>query len=67
LFVFLFFFFFFPGGIGGSKLQINVENVQASQKGLIGITLVSNWFVPVSEAKHHKNAALRALDYMFGW
>lgn len=55
---------------GGSKLLINqnnVETVQSSQKGLIGITLVSNWFVPVSEAKHHKNAALRALDYMLGW
>ncbi|XP_062017442.1 beta-glucosidase 12-like isoform X3 [Rosa rugosa] len=43
------------------------QKYQSSQKGLIGITLVSNWFVPVSEAEHHKNAALRALDYMFGW
>lgn len=42
-------------------------NLQASQKGLIGVTLLSHWFVPISEAKHHKNAALRALDFMFGW
>ncbi|KAK6937072.1 Glycoside hydrolase family 1 [Dillenia turbinata] len=39
----------------------------ASQKGVIGITLVSNWFVPYSNAKHDKNAALRALDFMLGW
>ena len=41
--------------------------VQASQKGLIGITLVSQWFVPYSNAKQNQNAALRALDFMFGW
>ncbi|KAJ9139724.1 hypothetical protein P3X46_030431 [Hevea brasiliensis] len=40
---------------------------QASQKGMIGITLVSHWFVPFSNAKHNKNAAKRALDFMFGW
>ncbi|KAK9941264.1 hypothetical protein M0R45_017877 [Rubus argutus] len=50
-----------------AAVKLYKKKYQASQKGLIGITLVSNWFVPVSEAKHHKNAALRALDYMFGW
>ena len=41
--------------------------MQASQKGVIGVTLVSHWFLPISEAKHQKNAALRSLDFMFGW
>ena len=41
--------------------------MQASQNGVIGITLVSNWFEPLSEEKENKNAALRALDFMFGW
>ncbi|PON69726.1 Glycoside hydrolase [Parasponia andersonii] len=40
---------------------------KTSQKGLIGITLISHWFVPYSTATPDKNAALRALDFMFGW
>ncbi|KAF4359254.1 hypothetical protein F8388_005363 [Cannabis sativa] len=41
------------------------EPYLGSQKGSIGITLVSLWVVPYSEAKHHKKAALLALDFMF--
>ncbi|XP_034211590.1 beta-glucosidase 12-like isoform X2 [Prunus dulcis] len=40
---------------------------QAYQKGVIGITLVSPWFVPLSEANEDKKAALRALEFTFGW
>ncbi|CAL2264245.1 unnamed protein product [Prunus armeniaca] len=40
---------------------------QASQKGVIGLTLVSPWFVPLSEANEDQKAALRALDFTFGW
>ncbi|XP_050897570.1 cyanogenic beta-glucosidase [Lathyrus oleraceus] len=40
---------------------------QASQKGLLGITLNSDWFVPVSKEKADRDAAQRALDFMFGW
>ncbi|XP_061361379.1 cyanogenic beta-glucosidase-like isoform X1 [Gastrolobium bilobum] len=40
---------------------------QASQKGFIGITLNSDWFVPVSKEKSDCDAARRALDFMFGW
>ncbi|KAI5322155.1 hypothetical protein L3X38_031227 [Prunus dulcis] len=40
---------------------------QASQKGVIGLTLVSPWFVPLSEANKDQKAALRALDFTFGW
>ncbi|KAI3846236.1 hypothetical protein MKX03_002802 [Papaver bracteatum] len=38
---------------------------QASQKGKIGITLVSHWMVPFSNAKSDRHAALRALDFMY--
>ena len=41
--------------------------MQVAQKGIIGITLVSNWIVPFSDARHNHDAALRALDFMFGW
>ncbi|XP_027341440.1 beta-glucosidase 12-like [Abrus precatorius] len=40
---------------------------QASQKGAIGITLVSHWFVPYSDSKLDQNAAERAIDFMLGW
>ncbi|CAJ2679017.1 unnamed protein product [Trifolium pratense] len=40
---------------------------QASQNGLLGITLNSDWFVPVSHEKSDVDAAQRALDFMFGW
>ncbi|KAF5735750.1 beta-glucosidase 12-like [Tripterygium wilfordii] len=43
------------------------QRYQAPQKGVIGITLVSKWMVPNSNATHDKRAALRALDFMFGW
>ncbi|GMN26522.1 hypothetical protein TIFTF001_001341 [Ficus carica] len=50
-----------------AAVKVYKEKYQASQKGVIGITLVSHWFLPFSNAKHHQNAALRALDFMFGW
>jgi len=42
-------------------------HMQESQKGVIGITLVSNWFIPFSDDKFDQNAAERAVDFMFGW
>ncbi|KAI3874981.1 hypothetical protein MKW98_019554 [Papaver atlanticum] len=45
--------------------------MQASHKGKLGITLVSHWMshwmVPFSNAKSDRHAALRALDFMYGW
>ncbi|XP_039063242.1 beta-glucosidase 12-like [Hibiscus syriacus] len=49
------------------SVKLYRQNYLATQKGMIGITLVTNWFVPVSNAKHHQNAASRAMDAMFGW
>ncbi|BBH07494.1 beta glucosidase 12, partial [Prunus dulcis] len=50
-----------------AAVKLYKNKYQASQNGVIGITLVSNWFEPLSEEKENKNAALRALDFMFGW
>ncbi|KAF3452587.1 hypothetical protein FNV43_RR03020 [Rhamnella rubrinervis] len=50
-----------------AAVKIYRDKYQASQKGLIGITLISYWMIPYSDAKHNQNAAIRALDFMFGW
>ncbi|OEL36871.1 Beta-glucosidase 12 [Dichanthelium oligosanthes] len=34
---------------------------------MIGITLVSHWFLPFSRSKSNDAAARRAIDFMFGW
>lgn len=41
--------------------------MQATQRGLIGIVVVTNWFVPFSNSKRDRNAAERALDFNLGW
>ncbi|XP_045820620.1 cyanogenic beta-glucosidase-like [Trifolium pratense] len=40
---------------------------QQSQKGIIGITLLSHWYEPASKEKADVDAAHRGLDFMFGW
>ncbi|XP_073220225.1 beta-glucosidase 12-like isoform X2 [Cicer arietinum] len=40
---------------------------QASQKGMIGITLVSHWMMPLYDTKLDHDAAQRSIDFMFGW
>ncbi|XP_062083938.1 beta-glucosidase 13-like [Humulus lupulus] len=50
-----------------ASARLYMNKYQGSQKGVVGITLVALWIVPYSEAKHHKNAALRALDFAYGW
>ncbi|XP_058072105.1 beta-glucosidase 12-like [Magnolia sinica] len=40
---------------------------QVSQKGKIGITLISHWMVPFSASKVNDDAAQRAIDFMLGW
>jgi len=35
--------------------------------GKIGITLMSHWFVPMSNSKSDKAAARRSMDFMLGW
>ncbi|KAM7461382.1 hypothetical protein LguiA_029503 [Lonicera macranthoides] len=43
------------------------DNYQECQKGEIGITLVSEWMVPLGNKTLDKKAKLRALDFMLGW
>ncbi|KAJ1377066.1 Glycosyl hydrolases family 1, N-terminal conserved site, partial [Sesbania bispinosa] len=50
-----------------AAVQVYKQKYQESQKGVIGITLVSHWFVPFSDNKLDQNAAKRAIDFMFGW
>ncbi|KAL6874366.1 hypothetical protein ACP4OV_013386 [Aristida adscensionis] len=48
-------------------VRLYKEKYQSVQKGKIGITLNSNWFVPLSHSKANDDAARRALDFMLGW
>ncbi|KAL5832125.1 hypothetical protein ACOSQ3_017553 [Xanthoceras sorbifolium] len=48
-------------------VQLYKKKYQIRQNGTIGITLVAHWMVPLSSARHHKNAAQRYLDFTFGW
>ncbi|KAL3718690.1 hypothetical protein ACJRO7_003761 [Eucalyptus globulus] len=50
-----------------TAVKLYRHKYQESQKGKIGITLVSQWMVPYSDAKRDKNATSRALDFMLGW
>ncbi|CAN0902046.1 Beta-glucosidase 24 [Linum grandiflorum] len=50
-----------------AAVKVYREKYQAKQKGIIGITLVSSWFVPYSKSKHDLKARQRALDFMYGW
>ncbi|XP_027926379.1 cyanogenic beta-glucosidase-like [Vigna unguiculata] len=40
---------------------------QEYQEGMIGITLISHWYEPQTDSESDKDAAKRALDFMFGW
>ncbi|QCE09134.1 cyanogenic beta-glucosidase-like [Vigna unguiculata] len=50
-----------------AAVQLYKKSYQESQKGLIGITIVSHWFKPISNKKADKEAAQRAIDFMYGW
>ncbi|CAL9026051.1 unnamed protein product [Prunus brigantina] len=50
-----------------AAVKLYKDKYQACQKGVIGITVNTYWFVPTSKAKHDIDAAFRALDFMFGW
>lgn len=50
-----------------ATVRLYKQKYQASQKGVIGITLVCYWMVPKSESTADKEAAQRAIDFMYGW
>ncbi|VAH33312.1 unnamed protein product [Triticum turgidum subsp. durum] len=43
------------------------QKYKAVQKGKIGISLVSNWFTPLSRSKSSVIATRRAIEFMLGW
>ncbi|CAM0904207.1 unnamed protein product [Alopecurus aequalis] len=50
-----------------TTVRLYKEKYQAVQKGEIGITLVSNWYVPFSPSNSDNDAAIRAIDFELGW
>ncbi|KAA8520276.1 hypothetical protein F0562_014532 [Nyssa sinensis] len=50
-----------------AAVKLYRETYKASQNGQIGVTLSSNWFVPISQSVANRKAAQRALDFILGW
>ncbi|XP_062145474.1 beta-glucosidase 17-like [Alnus glutinosa] len=50
-----------------TAVKLYREKYQASQKGNISIIVASYWMVPKFQTVASRKAALRALDFMFGW
>ncbi|XP_004490157.1 beta-glucosidase 24-like [Cicer arietinum] len=50
-----------------AAVNVYKTKYQVSQNGLIGITLVINWFVPLTDTKLNQKATERAIEFMFGW
>ncbi|XVF53460.1 hypothetical protein PTKIN_Ptkin05aG0101000 [Pterospermum kingtungense] len=50
-----------------AAVKLYREKYQVSQKGKIGITIITNWFIPKFDTTADRKAASRALDFLFGW
>lgn len=50
-----------------SAAKLYKEKYQATQKGNIGISLVTQWFKPLTESREDVDAAQRAFDFLVGW
>ncbi|XP_016473471.1 beta-glucosidase 13 isoform X1 [Nicotiana tabacum] len=48
-------------------VKVYKEKYQKTQKGQIGVTLVTHWFVPKINTPQGLKAPIRALDFMLGW
>ncbi|KAF3331122.1 beta-glucosidase 12-like protein [Carex littledalei] len=48
-------------------VKLYKDMYQPVQKGQIGITIVSHWFLPYSNSKEDVAAVKRSLDFMYGW
>ncbi|CAN1828894.1 Beta-glucosidase 24 [Linum perenne] len=48
-------------------VQLYRRKYQAAQKGIIGMSMNVDWFIPYSSSEEDKRAANRSLDFMFGW
>ncbi|XP_077982467.1 lactase-like protein [Glandiceps talaboti] len=43
------------------------KKYRASQNGIVGITLVSNWLIPATDSKEDREAVNTYLQFMLGW
>ncbi|KAL8542382.1 hypothetical protein ACS0TY_003303 [Phlomoides rotata] len=50
-----------------ATVKLYKDKYQATQKGEIGITIVTHWFVPRTNTHADHQAAQRALDFVYGW
>ncbi|XP_045820520.1 beta-glucosidase 24-like isoform X2 [Trifolium pratense] len=50
-----------------AAVDVYKKKYQESQNGVIGITMVANWYLPLSDSKSDQKAAERAIDFMYGW
>ncbi|XAR54327.1 Beta-primeverosidase [Bertholletia excelsa] len=50
-----------------AAVKVYRDRYQKYQKGKIGITLVSHWFIPYHNTTADSDAARRAIDFMLGW
>nr|POF25856.1 beta-glucosidase 12 [Quercus suber] len=50
-----------------SAVEVYRQKYQKVQKGIMGISLNSNWYVPFSNSTHDREAAQRSLDFKLGW
>ncbi|KAF3330115.1 Beta-glucosidase 11 [Carex littledalei] len=50
-----------------AAVKLYKEQYQGTQKGKIGITLATHWFLPHSSSEADTIAAKRSLDFMYGW
>ncbi|GAB4832646.1 hypothetical protein Ancab_006664 [Ancistrocladus abbreviatus] len=50
-----------------AAVDVYRKNYQASQKGVIGITLVADWNIPLDMSYLNRRAAERANDFVNGW
>ncbi|RWR77819.1 Beta-glucosidase 12 [Cinnamomum micranthum f. kanehirae] len=50
-----------------AAVKIYREKYKASQKGVVGITLATAWYIPYSSSKSDHDAAKRAFDFANGW
>ncbi|CAI0375490.1 unnamed protein product [Linum tenue] len=59
-----------PGRCSGTHavvVQLYRQKYQATQKGIIGISLNIDWAEPYTSSKRDRKAAQRAIDFDFGW
>ncbi|KAH6812305.1 beta glucosidase 17 [Perilla frutescens var. hirtella] len=50
-----------------AAVKLYKDKYQAKQKGEIGISFVTHWFVPYSNSTADVEAAQRAIDFVYGW